>query len=123
MGANIFNMGAIGTLGGYALYRVLCRVLGGESKSRIPAAAIASYLAVLGGAVAMATELVISGAVPLEVTMPAMVGVHALIGIGELLITAGALGFITLTRSELFGLRDGVVPQRSAQGTAQGAAR
>lgn len=119
MGANIFNMGAIGTLGGYALYRALCGVLGGESRARIPAAAIAAYVAVLVGAVAMALELVISGAVPLEVTLPAMVGVHALIGIGEALITVGALAFIGVTRSELFGLRDGALPPTSVQGVTR----
>jgi ABC-type Co2+ transport system permease subunit len=35
-----------------------------------------------------------------------MLGVHALIGIGEALITAAALGFIQLTRADLFKLRD-----------------
>lgn len=119
MGANIFNMGAIGTLGGYAVYRGLCGVLGGERKARIPAAGIAAYLAVLTGAVAMALELVVSGAVPIEVTLPAMVGVHALIGIGEALITVGALTFIGVTRRELFELRDGTTPPASVQGAAR----
>jgi hypothetical protein len=32
--------------------------------------------------------------------------VHALIGIGEALITIGALSFIGMTRRELFTLRD-----------------
>ena len=41
MGANIFNMGVVGTLGGYTLYRALCRVMGGEDKARVPASAIA----------------------------------------------------------------------------------
>ena len=43
MGANIFNMGVVGTLGGYALYRGLCTVLGGEARARIPAAGIAAW--------------------------------------------------------------------------------
>jgi cobalt/nickel transport system permease protein len=106
MGANAFNMGAIGTLGGYAAYRALCTVFGGEARGRIPAAAIAAYLAVLVGALAMALELVVSDAVPFEVTVPAMVGVHAVIGIGEALITIGALSFIGMTRREIFTLRD-----------------
>jgi cobalt/nickel transport system permease protein len=106
MGANAFNMGAIGTLGGYAVYRALCALFGGEARGRIPAAAIAAYLAVLVGALAMALELVVSDAVPFEITVPAMVGVHAVIGIGEALITIGALSFIGMTRRELFTLRD-----------------
>jgi cobalt/nickel transport system permease protein len=106
MGANIFNMGVVGTLGGYALYRALARLFGGEQRGRIPAAVIASWVAVAGGALAMALQLGISGTVPVGVTLPAMLGVHALIGIGEALITAAALGFIAATRADLLELRD-----------------
>ncbi len=42
MGANIFNMGIVGTFGGYYLYRTLAGALGGEEKMRLPAAAIAA---------------------------------------------------------------------------------
>jgi cobalt/nickel transport system permease protein len=106
MGANIFNMGIVGTLGGYALYRGLCRVLGGEGRGRLPAAGIAAWVAVVAGSAAMALQLGASDVVPLELTLPAMLGVHALIGIGEALITMAALGFIAVTRADLFRLRD-----------------
>jgi cobalt/nickel transport system permease protein len=106
MGANIFNMGVIGTLGGYALYRVLARVLGGEERGRLPAAGIAAWAAVVAGAAAMALELGFSGIVPMNVALPALVGSHALIGIGEALITVAALAFIGATRADLFKLRD-----------------
>ena len=106
MGANIFNMGIVGTLGGYALYRGLTSVLGGEEKGRLPAAAIAAWVSVVAGAVAMALQLGASEVVPLQIALPAMVGVHALIGIGEALITVAALAFIGVTRADLFRLRD-----------------
>lgn len=106
MGANIFNMGVIGTLGGYWLYRVLCRLLGGEDRARIPAAGVAAWAAVIVASVAMAIELAISGTTPLEIALPAMLGVHALIGIGEALITMAALAFIAATRADLFTIRD-----------------
>lgn len=105
LGANIFNMGVIGTLGGYALYRALCRVLGGEERARIPAAGIAAWVAVMAGAAAMSIELGLSG-IPIDVVLPAMLGVHAAIGIGEALITMAALSFIAVTRADLFKLRD-----------------
>ena len=105
MGANIFNMGVVGTLGGYWLYRTVAGVLGGEERARLPAAAIAAWTAVVVGSAAIALQLGASG-VPLGVTLPAMVGVHALIGIGEALITVAALAFITSTRADLFRLRD-----------------
>jgi len=106
MGANIFNMGIIGTLGGYAIYRALCRVLGGEQRARIPAAGVAAWLSVFLAAGAMALELGLSGTTDLAVALTAMLSIHALIGIGEALITMAALAFIGVTRPDLFGLRD-----------------
>lgn len=108
MGANIFNMGVVGTLGGFYLYRALATLLGGEDRARIPAAVIASWTAVVSGAGLMALQLAASGTSPVELALPAMLGVHALIGVGEAVITAAALGFIALTRADLF---------RTARGT------
>ena len=106
MGANIFNMGIVGTLGGFYLYRVLTGVLGGEERARMPAAAIAAWASVVAGAVCMAVELAVSGTTPLQLALPAMVGVHVVIGVGEALITVAALSFIAATRSDLLRLRD-----------------
>jgi cobalt/nickel transport system permease protein len=114
LGANIFNMGVIGTLGGYALYQGLCRLLGGEEKARIPAAGIAAWAAVMGGALAMSVQLIASGSAELAVVLPAMLAVHAVIGIGEALITMAALGFIAATRADLFKLRDAGAASPSA---------
>ena len=118
MGANIFNMGVIGTLGGFTIYMALTKVMGGENRARIPAAAIAGYLSVLGAALAMSLELIVSGTSPAEVVLPAMIGVHAFIGVGEALITAAALAFITATRPDLLDLR----PDRAAAAAAASAA-
>jgi cobalt/nickel transport system permease protein len=107
MGANIFNMGIVGTLGGYGLYRVLAGLLGGERRARLPAAGLAAWTSVVAGSLCMAVELAVSGTTTLEIALPAMVGIHALIGIGEALITVAALGFIAVTRADLLTLRDG----------------
>jgi cobalt/nickel transport system permease protein len=106
MGANIFNMGVVGTLGGYYLYRLLAGAMGGEDRARIPAAGIAAWASVVAGAACMAFELAISGTTALSIALPAMVGVHLFIGIGEALITMAALAFIKVARSDLFTLRD-----------------
>ncbi len=111
MGANIFNMGVIGTLGGYALYRGLCAVLGGEDRARIPASAIAGWASVVAASVSMSLMLIASGTSPAEVVLPAMVGTHLFIGVGEALITAAALAFIQVTRPDLLNLR----PDRAAR--------
>jgi len=110
MGANIFNMGGIGTRGGLALYLALAKVLGGEDRGRIPAAAIAGWASVMAAALAMSLQLIVSGTSPAQVVLPAMLGVHVFIGSGEALITGAALGFIAATRSDLLSLR----PDRAA---------
>jgi cobalt/nickel transport system permease protein len=106
LGANVFNMGVLGTLGGYWLYRAIAAALGGEGRGRLPAAGIAAWVAVIAGATSMSLQLAASGVSPLGIALPAMVGTHVLIGIGEALITVAALGFIAATRADLFTLRD-----------------
>jgi cobalt/nickel transport system permease protein len=100
-------MGVIGTLGGFVIYISLCRLFGGETRGRYAAAALAAWLAVMLGALAMTIELVVSGTSPLEVALPAMLGVHTLIGVGEALITVAALAFIRAVRPDLLALRAG----------------
>ncbi len=106
MGANIVNMGLIGTIGGYAIYRALARLLGGEEKGRLPAAAVAAWCAVMLGAGATSLELAASGTTTLAVVLPAMLGTHALIGLGEAVITVGALALIRSARPDLLRLRE-----------------
>ncbi|HRQ23446.1 MAG TPA: PDGLE domain-containing protein, partial [Anaerolineales bacterium] len=50
-----------------------------------------------------ALQLWLSGTSQLQIVIPAMLGVHALIGIGEALITVFALSFIFQTRPDLIG--------------------
>lgn len=121
LGANIFNMGVIGTLGGYAVYRFLARLMGGEQRAMLPAAAVAAWVSVVAGAAAMTIELAISGTTPLAVALPAMLGTHAIIGVGEALITVAALAFIRATRPDLLRLRDTYAPGAPGlDGGAQG---
>ncbi len=107
MGANIFNMGIVGTLGGFYLYRVLAGLLGGEDRGRLPAAGVAAWVSVVAAALLVSLQLSASDTTSLDVALPAMVGVHLLIGIGEALITVAALAFIASTRADLLRLRDG----------------
>ena len=93
---------------------------GGEDRARIPAAGVAGWVAVMAGAAAMSAQLIASGP-PLEIVLPAMLTVHALIGIGEALITMAALAFIAATRADLFRLRDAggpIDPGRIVAGSA-----
>lgn len=111
LGANIFNMGIIGTFGGYWLYRLVAAALGGEEKGRLPAAAIAAWSAVVAAAVLTAFQLAFSGTTSLATALVAMVGWHVIIGVGEAVITVGALSFIAASRADLLRLRDGRLAQ------------
>lgn len=111
LGANIFNMGIIGTFGGYWLYRLVAAALGGEEKGRLPAAAIAAWSAVVAAAVLTAFQLAFSDTTSLATALVAMVGWHVIIGVGEAVITVGALSFIAASRADLLRLRDGRLAQ------------
>ena len=97
LGANLFNMGIVGCIGGYACYRLL-RAL---SVSDGPAVGMAAWLSVMMGAAATSFELGLSGTIPLRVVLPAMLSVHALIGVGEAMITVGALALLRRARPKL----------------------
>ncbi|MEH2165207.1 MAG: cobalt transporter CbiM [Nostoc sp.] len=103
LGANIFNMGLIGTFGGYYLYRTVRFATGRDSlRGVVIGAAIAAWTSVVVASIVCALELAVSGTVPLAVAFTAMVSWHVLIGIGEALITVVALNFIWRTRPDLF---------------------
>ncbi|MCF6278371.1 MAG: energy-coupling factor ABC transporter permease [Anaerolineales bacterium] len=104
MGANILNMGLLTAAIGYGFYRAT----DGRSQTlRLTVAGIAAWLSVMAGALATALELWLSGTARLDIVVPAMLGVHALIGIGEALITVAALAFIFKTRPDILGQAEG----------------
>jgi cobalt/nickel transport system permease protein len=83
LGANVVNMSLVGAgLGG---------LLAGRLKSRSPGSlarlGLAAWASVVLAALGCSIELALSGAVPFPVSAPAMLGTHAVIGVGEALIT------------------------------------
>ncbi len=103
MGFNVFNMGVVTAFVGYAVYTQVRRALGNSPRGQLIGGAIGAWIGVEVAAIATALQLAISGTSPLNVALPAMAGVHILIGIGEALITVGALAFIRQTRPDLVG--------------------
>ena len=71
---------------------------------RFAGAFVGAWFGVVAAATACALELAVSGTTPLGVVVPAMVGVHALIGIGEGLITAVAVAAVRVSRPDLLEL-------------------
>lgn len=103
LGANIFNMGVVGTFGGYYLYKIIRLSLGLRSwRSMAIATIIAAWSSVVVASSLAALELGLSGTVPLTVAFVAMVFWHLLIGVGEAVITVMAVSFIWRSRPDLF---------------------
>ena len=100
LGANIFNMAFIGAVVGCAIYRAVRKFLPGL-RGRITAVFFAAWLSTVLASVTCAGELSLSGTLPPEVVFPAMISVHALIGIGEGLITSLVILAIARTRPDL----------------------
>ncbi len=98
MGANILNMGLVTAAIGYGLYR---GVSNSSRGTKLAVAGVAAWISVMAGALFTALQLWLSGTSQLQVVIPAMLGVHALIGIGEAAITVAALAFILQTRPDL----------------------
>ena len=101
IGSNIFNMGVIGALGGYGIFIFLYTLFQKSRKGFFTAIAISSWFSIVMGASAAAVELAISGTSPLKVALPAMAGIHAIIGVGEAIITTTAVSLILKTRPDL----------------------
>jgi cobalt/nickel transport system permease protein len=107
LGANIFNMGVIGGVVVGGLMVAARRALPNTRAALLGVAGGGAWLAVVAGAAACAAELAISGTVPLATVLPAMLGVHTIIGIGEAVITVAAVSAVLVTRPDLI---DGPVP-------------
>lgn len=98
MGANILVMGVVPGFVAYYIYRL------GQGRSwgaRLALAGVAAWASVVIASVAVSLLLAFSGTSSLGVVLPAMVGVHIVIGIGEALITVAALAFIRQVRPSL----------------------
>ena len=98
MGANIFNMGILTAVIGFGLYRLVVHQKRGL---RLAVAGGGAWIATMAAALVTSLQLWLSGTTRLEIVLPAMLGVHALIGIGEGLITVAALTYIEQTRPDL----------------------
>jgi cobalt/nickel transport system permease protein len=101
LGANVFNMGVIGGVVVGGLMLAARRALPNTRGALLGVAAGGAWLAVMAGAAACAVELAISGTVPLATVLPAMLGVHAVIGAGEAVITVAAVSAVLATRPDL----------------------
>ncbi len=101
LGANVLNMAVVGVLVAGVTYRLLRKLLGERPWAQSAAAFGSAWLSVVIASLLAAVELGLSGASPWGLVLPAMLGVHALIGIGEGIITLAALALVRVARPDL----------------------
>lgn len=104
-GLNAVNMAIIAPLTGYGVFTLLGAQTRDQAKSSIAVSSLvvaaAAWASVFVAAAACAAELSVSYAVSggaygiaATVSVPAMLGLHALIGVGEGIITAGVFAYL-----------------------------
>jgi cobalt/nickel transport system permease protein len=101
LGANIFNMAIVGVTVAYMVFRTVRWLVGDRPWNLLAAGFLAAWASVEIAALGTALELSLSGTSPANIAIPAMGSIHALIGIGEGLITVGALAFLHASRRDL----------------------
>lgn len=115
LGANVFNLGVVASTVGYGVYAGLVRFLGRDPRTRLLATAFAAWCSTMAAALVCAGQLALSGTAAWRAVLPAMAGIHALIGLGEAAITALVVAAVGQLRPELIleGEPVAAVPRRT----------
>jgi cobalt/nickel transport system permease protein len=106
LGANLFNMAVIGVFVSYTVYRTVQRLSKGARWGIFVGGFLAAWTSIFIASLAAALELAFSATSPANIAVPAMALVHSVIGLGEGLITVGALALIYAVRPELIKTTD-----------------
>ena len=103
LGLNIFNMSFLGVWAGYAIFVMVKNILPKNKSSVSVAAFLAGLISVPCAAAGFVLQFAIGGTATFSITQvfTAMLGTHILIGIGEGIITALAVGAVMASRSDL----------------------
>lgn len=118
-GLNVLLIAIIPAFVGFALFRAVRRMLPATASAVVSASGIAAFVSVPVAAAVFALLYGIGGAVDLSFAsvLGAMVGVHALVGIGEALITAAVVSAVVSVRPDLvYGAADLERPYADATG-------
>jgi cobalt/nickel transport system permease protein len=111
LGANLFNMAIVAPGVGYAIYAIVRRLAGGSLRARLLGTAFAAWCSTVAASIACAGQLALSGTVAWSVALPAMAGIHALIGIGEALISTLVVAGVAQLRPELLAGAEATSPR------------
>jgi cobalt/nickel transport system permease protein len=118
LGTNITNMALIGVFAGYGLALAL-RPLARRGRGGLVATAfVAAFVGTVVASLGFVLEYAVggAGATSLGTVFTLMVGLHALIGIGEGVITAATVGAVAATRPDLIYLLRGTAAPLQLRG-------
>lgn len=103
IGLNVLNMSVMATLMAWIIFRLLQRMFPKNLIGFLSATAIAAYLSVPLSAIGFTIEFALGGtaAIELSTVLGAMVGVHAVIGLGEAIITVLTISAVLSVRKDL----------------------
>lgn len=103
LGLNVLNMALITVVVAWPLFRTLVRVLPKKVPMALIATMVAAWASVVASSIGFAIQYALggNGGVDIGTVFGAMVGVHALIGIGEGLISAAVVGAVVAVRPDL----------------------
>ena len=103
VGLNVFNMAILTAAVGWLVFRGALALLPRRSPSVLVAVMMASWASVVASSLGFVVEYAIGGqgGVDIGTVFGAMVGVHAVIGVGEGLITATVIGAVMAVRPDL----------------------
>ncbi len=101
LGANLFNMAVVGVFVSYAIFNIVKKMVKNDRLGLFSGSVLSAWASIFVASLACALELSLSGTSPANLAVPAMAAIHALIGVGEALITLGAISFIFTARKDL----------------------
>lgn len=99
LGANVFNMAIVGVWSGWFVYISVRKIF--AKLNFTVGVFVAAWISVVLSATMCAIELSLSGTAPITSVLPIMVSVHAVIGIGEGIITVLVVSFLKKVRPEM----------------------
>ena len=103
LGYNVLNMAIVPAYGGYAVFQLVRRMFPSTAGGVVGATGIAAWSSVVMAAVAFSIQWLFGASAPVafDTVFGSMVGVHALIGIGEGIISGVAVGAVLASRPDL----------------------
>ncbi|WP_108668444.1 energy-coupling factor ABC transporter permease [Euzebya rosea] len=103
LGYNVLNMAVVTSFGGYGVFVLMRRILPANGSGVVAASGVAALASVVLSSMAFSLEWLFGASAPVafDTVFGAMVGVHLLIGVGEAVLTALAVGAVLAARPDL----------------------